>query len=398
MKRSFILATSFAILVGLPASALDFGLTIENVSALNATGSSAFSQVQENQAIAWLSLPVGSFSSIYASVVYEFSGTFYYQPDQPAALRPWSITAGRVEWEGFLPLGTGSSLGWSLGRVPFSDYSGRVVSGLLDGAKAVVSLGSVQLSAAVAYTGLTFKDDARIAIDADDEARLASTEQGWPGEFAPQRLLASLGVRANELLPLHDFGLDAWAQFDLEAQGVATHTQYLEPFIEGRAGRSFRWRLWGVAELGQDPSFFYAMAAGARLRYSLPEALGLRVAASGNWASGDYDADGPMRAFKPIRAGTVATIATTAFTDALGCALDVSISPLRGLSVGAGGAAIFKPGDAVPYRGAEAQARVAYKPVSDVALSLSGGAFFPNASAGSSDVEWTAALKATLSI
>lgn len=398
MKRLPIIAAALVALLAVPAAALDFGLVLDNSSVVNAVGLDDLSLDQEDQAVAWLSLPLGTFSSLYASVVYEFAGTFHFVPADPADIRWWSVTAGRVEWEGFLPLGDNASLAWSAGRVPLSDYSGRVVSGLLDGAKAVVTLGGIQLSAGAAYTGLTFKDYARIAIDGDDEERLSSTAQGWPGDFAPSRLVATLGARAVELLPLHDFGLDAWAQFDLEPAGTPTHTQYLEPFIDGRAGRAFRWRLWGIAELGQDPALFYAMAAGASLRFSLPEALGLRVSASCNWAGGDYDATGPMRAFKPIKAGTVASIAANAFSDAMGCSLDASLAPARGLSLGVGGAAVFKPGDSVPYRGVEASGRISYKPLSDVALALSGGAFFPGTGTGSSGIEWTTALSATLSL
>ncbi|HQO67036.1 MAG TPA: hypothetical protein PLI66_09885, partial [Spirochaetales bacterium] len=255
-----------AVLCAGNAFALDFGLTLSNDSELSGGGGLSLSQ--SDSAVLWLSLPIGASSSIYASAVYEFSGDFTYLPSYSDRVRWYSITAGRVEWEGFVGLSESMGLGWSVGRIPLQDYSGRVLNGLLDGAVVRLSAGQAIVSAAVAYTGLTFKDDAMILIDADDESAWSDDEVA----FAPRRLLASLGLRLVELVPFHDLGLDGWAQFDLAAAGgTATHTQYAEPFIEGRVARSIRWRLWGAAEFGQDPGFFYGMAAGGRIRLSAPE-------------------------------------------------------------------------------------------------------------------------------
>ncbi|MBU0929240.1 MAG: hypothetical protein KKA67_15920 [Spirochaetes bacterium] len=396
MNRRYLPAL-VAVLASLvaPATALDFGAFILNGTRLSGDGA-ALSLSQEDQVVAWISMPVGASSSLYASARYQFYGDFYLSPSAAPALVPYLFTAGRVEWEGFHSLGDKSSVKWSIGRVPFQDFSGRVVNGLLDGAKAELSVGTVQASAAVAYTGLTFKDDAKILIDADDEARWADTAAGWPSDFAVGRLVASLGARFIELLPKHDFGLEAWAQFDLDTAGtVITNTQYAEPYIEGRIGRALRWRLWAAAEFGQDPSFFYAMAAGARLRLALPEVLGLRVTASSAWAGGDYDAGGVMRAFKPITAGSLAMIGSAAFSDAMNVSLDASVSPWRGLSVGSNVAGVLSPGAADPYLGLDASARVSFAPFNDLSASLSGGVFMPNTVADpDSSLSWSVSLSA----
>jgi len=381
-----------AVLCAGNAFALDFGLTLSNDSELSGGGSLSLSQ--SDSAVLWLSLPIGASSSIYASAVYEFSGDFTYLPSYSDRVRWYSITAGRVEWEGFVGLSESMGLGWSVGRIPLQDYSGRVLNGLLDGAVVRLSAGQAIVSAAVAYTGLTFKDDAMILIDADDESAWSDDEVA----FAPRRLLASLGLRLVELVPFHDLGLDGWAQFDLAAAGgTATHTQYAEPFIEGRVARSIRWRLWGAAEFGQDPGFFYGMAAGGRIRLSAPELAGLRVTASCAWAGGDYDGDGAMRAFKPITTGSLSSVAGTMFSDALGASLDASFVPLRGLTIGAGCGANFRPNGDDSYLGFELTGRVEYKPASDVTLGIEGGCFAPNATADpDASLEWMAAASATL--
>lgn len=393
--RAFICFALAAALCAGNAFAFDFGLTVSNDSDLSG-GGGGLALSQADEAVLWLSLPVGASSSIYASAVYEFSGDFTYRPAYADSIRWYSITAGRVEWEGFVGLSDSLGFGWSVGRIPLQDYSGRVVNGLLDGAAARLSIGQAVVSAAVAYTGLTFKEDALILIDSDDETAWSDDEV----DLAPRRLVASLGARLVEVLPFHDLGVDGWAQFDLGAAGeTATHTQYAEPFIEGRVGRSIRWRLWGAAEFGQDPDFFYGMAAGARVRLSVPELAGLRVTATGSWAGGDYDGDGGMRTFTPITTGSLSSVAGTMFSDALGASIDASFVPMRGLTIGAGGDAHFRPGadGAQPYLGLELSGGVDYEPASDVTLAIEGGCFIPNEAADpGASFEWLAAASATL--
>jgi len=395
-RSRFPLALAAACAVA-PVSAFDFGVYLLNESAVSGSGTQV-DLTQENQAVAWISLPAGASSSFYASALYEFYGDYTLRPAYSSAIRPFQFTAGRIEWEGFAALGSGASLAWSAGRIPLRDYSGRIVSGLFDGARVELSVGSIQTKASVAYTGLTFKDEALVIIDVDDEERWNDVEEA----FAPGRLVASFGARFVELVPRHDFGLDGWAQFDLDQAGsVDTDTQYVEPFVEGRLGRLLRWRLWGAAGLGQDPGFFYSLAGGASLRLSVPEILGLQVATTAAWAGGDYDADGAMRAFKPVTSGSLTTVGTVAFSDALGASLDASVSLPPGLSLGTACAAAFTPSAAGSswYRGFEVSGRLSYRPFNDVSVSASGGAFLPDAATASGpDAQWSATVSALLSL
>ncbi|PKL24502.1 MAG: hypothetical protein CVV47_08640 [Spirochaetae bacterium HGW-Spirochaetae-3] len=378
MKRINLVAMALVAIVAVgPATALDFGLDITEKTSLSGAGDEV-ALYQKNQAIAWLSLPVGAYSSLYASALYQFTGDFELSPNASAAIVPYAFTLGRFELEGFKSLDSGSSLKWSVGRVPFQDYSGRIVNSLLDGAKAELALGTTLLSASAGYSGLIFKDDASMLIDTDDDN--INSDDGLV--FAPKRLVLSMGARFVELLALHDFGVDGWAQFDLDSGGSAvTHTQYLEPYIEGRVGRTLRWRFWSALELGQDPDFFYALASGARLRMTLPETYGLRLTGALSWAGGDYDGTGAMAAFKPVTSSSLSTIGTTLFSDALSASVDAQVSPARGLAVGSNCAADFS---ADGYLGFEISGRAAYRPVNDFSATFTGGAFIPSAG----DLQW----------
>lgn len=396
-RRNLALLIAILCMVGAQAFSMDFGSTISDSTTLS--GTSAGTKInQKNIVSAWISAPIGSSSSLYVSAVYQFYGRFNLSPSAGVeSVRPYQFTAGRVEWEGFKSLGTESSIRWSLGRVPFQDYSARVVNGLFDGALVEMSFGSIQIRAAGAYTGLTFKEDALVILDADDAIIMLNDD----ANFAPRRILASISTRFIEMVPMLDIGLDTWAQFDVQSGYFPTYTQYVEPFAEGRVGRALRWRLWGVGQFGQDGEAFYSLAAGGRVRYSIPEILGLNISASALWAGGDYDEDGAMRAFLPISTASIATITGTTFSDATSLALDGSFAPSSTISGGAGAALILRPGQAGSgsYLGTEASLRAAYAPVNDFSATIQSGLFIPNkANDAESSLYWSLSVGAVLKL
>lgn len=394
-----LLSAALIAALAAPAWALDYGVDVSDETTLTGEGS-AVTLSQENEVAAWISMPIGSFSSLYARALYSFEGDFRLAPSSQSDVVPYTFNAGRVEWEGFLPIGESSSLSWSLGRIRFSDHSGKAFAGLFDGASVAYSIGSIRIEAQAAYTGLSLKDDAGILMDADDEAIWAA-DSTWTDLYAPARLVASLRVLAVELAPRHDLGLEGWAQFDLES-GTATNTQYLEPYVEGRLGRSWRWRLWGLAEFGQDADgAFYSLGAGGSARFALPETLGFRAGLSASWASGDYDGAGSMRAFAPITASSMAAVSSFGFSDVLAVSADASLSPLSGLVASLNATAMFRPGEAGAgaYRGSEASLRLRYAPWTDFSASLIGGYFLANAAAAvPDDSAWTIGLTAGLEL
>ncbi len=397
MKR--IVTTCFAACIAamaLPVQALDFGLVLSDATVLSGSGA-ASALSQENQATVWLSTPTGASSSLYISALYQFAGNFTLSPAQASSIKPYAFTAGRTEWEGFTQAGSGARFGWSVGRIPFADDSGRILSGLFDGFRFDLSAGSLRLGAALAYTGLTFKEDARVFIDADDSQRWLDSGDIF-SLFATPRLVAMAKAQLVEPLPQLDLGLELLAQFDLQAEGlVATNTQYLEPFLEGRLSRNLGWKLWGAALLGQDEAFFYSMAGGATLRFALPEALGLRIAGSALFAGGDYDGPGPMRAFTPVTLGSLAVVGSIPFSDALGLSLDANFVPVSGLSAGAKLTAALKPGAATPWLGLDGSARLAWRPADELTVGLSGGVFVPGTGTlPGGGLSWMASASATL--
>ena len=410
-RRSFVQPALMAVLFLAPQLyapqifAFDFGLDLANDSALTAEMDISLSQV--NRARAWLNVPFGQDADLLLSGFYEFKGTFEFDPISGSS-SPLRLDLDRAEFTGSTQgvLGPSSILRYSVGRFSLSDFSSRVLSGLSDGARVDLVLGNLAWYASAGYRGLLYKGDARSAIDADD----AAIDNDDKAYFAPSRAFLGGGVRLTELLPGQDVGMEAWAQLDLAGTGTTTHTAYLEPFIEGRLGRSIRWRAYGIGELGMGDSFFAAMAAGGMFRLSIPEVRNLRLTQSVAWASGK---SGGFEAFTPIRQLPVGSASTFTFTDIVYASLDASLSILPGVSGSAGGGAIFRASTNQPsgtalradadtsYLGAELNARGSVRLSSDLSAGASAGLFIPETGSAypkDTPLRFTASFTATFTL
>jgi len=398
-SRLFIVA-SFALFYIGSLSGLDFGLVLNNDSSVSGAESVSFSQ--ENSARAWFSLPLAASTDLFVSALYTFKGTF---EESDSTIVPWRIDIGRTELSGQSPLGF-SHLRYSLGRININDFSARLITGLTDGGRLELSSGNTSVYLVGAYRGLLFKEDARSFIDAEDYTAFDDDDV----YFALPRAVAGIGIKFIENIPWHDVGIETWAQFDLDSEGTRTNTQYIEPYIEGRIGRAWRWRAWGIGETGYADEFFWALSGGGLIKYSKPELKGLTLSQALVWASG---MDGDMSAFTPIHSTSLGEIVSRPFSDVLSYALDVSVSPQRYLNLKIGANVLFRTSDDLStfnnvrteadgyYIGTEANTSLAFLPKSDISFGLSGGFFLPNSTTlyvSGTKVQWTAGLTAELKL
>lgn len=387
-------------LLALPAFSYEYGLTITDDSKYIYEDESKFEQ--NNRAILWFGMPSGPTADLYISAFYEFDGNF---SEDDSEVVPWRVDFGRTEYFGTTVLGPGL-LRFHVGRIEVQDYSTRVISSLSDGFKTEYLLGNTTFLLTSGYRGLLYKEEANSLIDPDDAAISADDDE----YFGPKRMYVGAGARVNEWLPYHDLGLEAWAQWDLGDGDYTTHSQYIEPYVDGRIGRSIRWRGWGIVEFAQaDSEGVWALASGLRVRYSVPELKNLHVTGNVIWASGD---NGSPTGFAPIRQSTMATVSTLPFSDATAINLDADLTPKRGFNIGAGGSALFRasmdpPADGAIrddadgyYLGSEATIRASVKPTSDLSVNTEAGVFIPNTSLYVSDTpnRWSLGLSFTFEL
>lgn len=376
MKRVTIFLLMLALL-SVPVFAFDFGLNISNNSSIAVEledSNTVFSQF--NRLSLWLSFPVGSDASIYLSGFYNFSGSFSKDYSQ---IEPYSIDIGRFEWEGIAGavFGDQSRLQWAVGRTQFNDYSGRVLSTLLDGAKITMGFGNIALGLGAGYTGLLNKKAALLLIDQGD-FDIYEDESLY---FAPGRLIAQASVLLSEVVNM-DMGLQFISQLDIgNPDGTPTdktNSLYFEPFIEGRLGRSFRWRTWYTVGVIQDPDSAVSMAGGLRLRYSDPELSALKVSLEGLWAGANAE-EGKM--FIPISVSVVGKASKTLFRDLSALVMDVSLSPTSWLGLGLN-YAILMSGDFAEkenfYKGSDISANFKLNIARDLSFDILGGIYIPD--------------------
>ena len=184
----------------------------------------------------------------------------------------------------------------------------------------------------------------------------------------------------------------------------------MEPFFEGSLGSQFKWRSWLLYEYSYDTSSHNALAAGALARFSAPELANLGIMASLDWASGPA---GALDAFTPIMLAPLSVASVFTFSNACAASVNLSCSPLRGLSTAIAGTALFRTSDYISgvdnlrqnpsgyYLGSEASAKASARITSDLTFSALGGIFFPNTATYYQDgtaPRWTATLSAAFSI
>jgi len=381
-----ILALGF--LTAFRLAAFDFGLEVYNSSTYADSGDWSFNQ--RDRATLWFSAPLGSRLSIYVSALYEFSGLFSADPAEYGSM-PTSFDAGRIALEGYYPavFGPSTFLAFKVGRIVIQDFSGKIITGLNDGLTVDLANGASLVKFSLGYTGLLDKNDALIFVDADDQSIFFDEEK----YFAGPRIIGGLGYGITDLFKGHDLGVEAWAQFDVDPDGVPTHTFYFQPHISGSIGRTFRWNAWGIYELGYDIDWFSSFAAGGRVRATIPEALFLKITASIVWASGVQET---VRAYTPIRQTMVASAYPALFSDVLMPRLDAGFTPFTGLSVNASGS-LFVRGALLD--GGEIAGFISYKVASDVSLSLNSAIFLPDAgNSSASENQWNISLGLVLNL
>jgi hypothetical protein len=190
----------------------------------------------------------------------------------------------------------------TLGRQWFHDSAGLAASGLFDGAGGRVNLGLCSLSLGVYYTGLLYKETAKILMTPGDLREYEKPLDGWGTYFASRRVLLTLAGEFPDLTRTTSLSVEGLAQFDVnEAAGFPEklNTQYLEArftaelldplfVIAGGIGEFAQW-----AEERQG-----SLALFAEADWEIPGALADMLSAEFLWTSGRVS--GGMCAYMPV--------------------------------------------------------------------------------------------------
>jgi hypothetical protein len=402
---------------------LDFGgflYNYTNLSVSRPASAPAFAIEQKDQLAAWLDARFGAAFSLSAQGSYTFTLERPYLFDLESLKADWRI----------LPV-----LRAEAGRFAMSDFTGLVLSHTLDGLRLSLELPFSTITGSVGYSGLLFKPVSRILMSRSDSADQTDNAK----YFAAPRLIEGLDALFPQLFLRQDVRLSLLFQQDLRPDAAVIAAGEQQEIVSGLSGGKLSTQYYGlglagpiVASLYYDAFFYFGSGqtlsyvadsasgtgyshqyqpilsylGGIGVRYFMEEALYSRMEVRGIIASGDSDNDTFLEGNTEQSSWLFVPISQVskwlAFSPQLGNILIVeanySLRPfaksraatldrLQALIKGAGflrpttGAISetgLDPSSASLYLGTEAELIVSYRPLSDLGLALSLGAFFPN--------------------
>jgi hypothetical protein len=284
----------------------------------------------------------------------------------------------------------GKAQAFRIGRLYYSDPLGFIAEGLFDGLSWEGPAGTGMVSLGAYYTGFLYKKTAYITVSDDELAEYNSRlDYGDFAEsyFAPSRALASLGY-SNIFFNTVRLNLALLGQFDLKGKGSYYTSEYLAAKLTVPYKNLFVFEAGGTAEFIETSGekLLFGFAGEFRFDWYLPGPVQDRLSLGARYASGR--SGNSLAEFRPLT------------TESQGMVLRAKLSGLTVFDAAYTGrlnetfalmvnASYFVQNDLGTYRGifssqtdyflgGEACARLSWSPVSDLSLSLAGGAFFPS--------------------
>ncbi|GHT87650.1 hypothetical protein FACS1894137_15200 [Spirochaetia bacterium] len=273
------------------------------------------------------------------------------------------------------------------GRQRFRDDVGLIASGLFDGLQGSFGLGPVRLSLGALYTGLLYKETAKILMNGRDAERYA---MAWDSSdlsayFASRRMLLPLTVAFPALSGRSSLVLNGIAQFDMNGAGADTlHSQYLELSYRIDPLDPLHLTIAGVGGLSERPDLGFGFAAFIGADWEPPAAVQDLLSLELRWSSGRVD--DTLGAYLPVSGISVGEIYTPRFSGLLYAGTAYTVRLVEALSIKMGAGYFIRTDletlqdefkkDAYTL-GGELFGSLVWAPQSAISISAGGGAFIP---------------------
>jgi len=301
----------------------------------------------------------------------------------------------------------------NVGRMFYNDPLGITANGLFDGAQVSVITRDGNIRAGFWYTGLLYKDRAKITMTPDEmesSGEKVDYEDFINTYFAPSRILAAVEYDHPSLIGLLDLRASMLFQFD--ASGDNLHSQYFMAALSVPI-KSFIFDAGGCLELIEyDDEVKPAFAANLGVTYILPTKLEKHIKLSWRFSSGVSE-DETVGAFLPLTTVPQGDILEAKFTGLSLLSLGFTGRITKSLSVDAAFTEFIRS-DLGTYRyypvtdgnsegfflGAEIFGRVVWNITSGIRLNFGTGVFIPalGDAAPEADALWRVKLNLVFSI
>jgi hypothetical protein len=357
-------------------------------------------------AIPWFSSALTEKTGLYLSGKIKLAYAENKDPQEPVLFE-----VERTEID-FRPI---SAVYISLGRQWFRDSGGMIASGLFDGVQGTVTIGISRLSLGVFYTGLLFKETAKILMTGSDVLRYQKPldSPNLEGYFASRRIMASLAGEFPGLTPRTTLTIQGLAQFDVnDAPDTRLHSQYLEARFTTDPADTLHLALAGVGELIQEEAERRgSLAVSAGADWEVPGAARDIFSAQFRWAGGDINSG--FRAFTSVSDITAGRVFDSRLSALMSAGASYMARVHTSFSAEGGTAYFIRTDEATQvdkdldgssesrFLGGELYGSLVWAPDPAFRFSAWGGAFFPqwgDAFADDAPVRWKINLGLTVSL
>jgi hypothetical protein len=405
--------------LGAPAFAFYWGGSFDNTSTGKFSASNSFEQKDK------LNVWIGQEFSQELALVAQGSYLFAWSNPSLSTDQNYLFDLDKLIASGTFLLSGGAdgAIRYEAGRMALYDITGNIYGGTIDGARVGYSNSLLSASIFAGYTGLLLTNTTPVKMSIADYALIAD-KSAWTGG---RRIVEALTVNFPELFLRQDLTFEAVLEQDLNtglaksgdtasaANGPSYNAEYLTLQIGGPITGPLYASLFGTLQLGQTlvyQSTSYAAVnqlafqAGASIRAYLEEIFSSRAELSFLFTSGDKDASGFVNGatgtswaqFVPITPLPLGTVFELTPGNMMRLLASYSLKPLTGLegslfkeflvflkalgffrpTTGAIALAGSNPASTSPYLGLEVDLGLNWRPLSDLGLALTGGAFVPN--------------------
>ena len=363
MKKSSIkvaiAATLFAAVV-LPASAVDFGGTLDNTTKFTGPKIDTLSLDQKDSISFWLRAPFNNEGTMYLAA----EGLFQYEYIQSTTTTNLVADCDLFKFSDNISMGAKKSLLLSVGRFFKSDSSGIVFSQTSDGVYAQFKIPKMNIGVYGGYTGLLNAKSVSI-LNAATSTYAYDTTKVYA--FAAPYAVAGASFTAPYLFANQTIGVEVYSFF-----GTASTTSNYNRFygtlsMNGPLSSNIFYTF--ASTFGTDDTF---ASVGNLSQFALsfyPTFMSSAVTAHAVYASGR---NGPFSAFTGFTSNS-ATLAMDCpeYTGIITAGLSYSMKPLNSLLLSAGADGVFDCPESVSYSGVQFYGTVLYQAFTDVQLSLS---------------------------
>lgn len=290
------------------------------------------------------------------------------------------------------------------GRIGYTDVLDFTATGLFDGLRfeSVTSAGRISVGAF--YTGLLYKETAKIIMTTEDAAEYA---RPWDwnsfGEYAASKRLFAFLRWDIPVGDVNNFSVEVLGQFDLNGNDETHHSQYGTFLFDFYQVSKVKISVGGLFEAMQNTGDFgAAFGVLARLRMELPTAVNDMLGFTMKFSSGSVNKT--LAGFTPISCVPQGSVFDETLSGLANIGADYSVRVARSLFVeGALRYFIKTYNDDIiegNLYGGEIWASCAWQPLEDIRVILGGGLFLPglgNVYPSGTDVMWKIIAGITLS-